>query len=129
MLDDLRADLAHAQNLLAALGPRPEGDLAGIKALATTLDDYSERAASAARLARSLPSEVVFVAPAAANLSAYAEEVSSRLRTRSEVLGNLADQARSTLKRIRLAQEEYDRNRSALSDAVDSVLGAIGRIV
>ncbi len=114
LFDELSAGLHAAQRALAGLGPRPDGDPAALRALARTVRQEADNAATAGRLEASIPDTIVFEGPAARRLEANVGEVSESLFVAQRILDSAADAILREAREIAEAQAQHDRSRDSL---------------
>lgn len=119
--DGLRNALGAAQRALAALGPRPEGDPAGIRQLAAAVRAEAEAAASAGSAAAAIPGSLVFSGPAATEFRGHANDVTTVINGAARRLAHLATELQTRAAKIQREQDEYDRSRKALEGRVRDI--------
>jgi hypothetical protein len=110
------AELLHgAERALHALGQRPEGDAAGLHALAAQIRAEADLVAHAGRLEASVPGSMEFESPGARDLAANVGEVARSLFDAARRLDAIADSVKRKAQQIADAQTAYDRSFSSLS--------------
>jgi uncharacterized protein YukE len=114
LFDELSEGLNAAQRALGALGPRPGGDPAGLRALAEAVRQEADTAASIGRLERSIPDTLVFEGPAAKRFDANAADVAESLFVSQRMLDSAADAIEHAAAKIAKAQADYDRTHKGL---------------
>jgi hypothetical protein len=126
-VDLLGAALSEAVTLLHGLGPRPSGDPHGIRELAKLCREEGGNIAASSRLTRSIPSQVVFVAPAAKEMDDYADATANTLSTQAHALSTMAGELSALAGRIEHAQEQHDSAKAKLASQVEDLKNAIAK--
>jgi hypothetical protein len=126
-LDLLGAALSEVETLLHGLGPRPTGDPHGIRELAKLCREEGSNVASSSRITRSIPSQVVFVAPAAKEMNDYADATANTLQTQAHALSGIAGDLSALAGRIEHAQEQHDHAKAKLASQVQDIKDAIAK--
>jgi len=114
LIDQLSAGLHEAQRAIAALGPRPKGDPAALRALAQTIRQEADTVATAGRLESSIPAALVFEGPAARRFGANAGDVAESLFVAQRLLDQAADTILREAGEIAEAQAAHDRAHEGL---------------
>ncbi|MBJ7473022.1 MAG: hypothetical protein JHD16_17085 [Solirubrobacteraceae bacterium] len=121
LFDELSGALSSIAGVLSALGPRPDGDPAGMRALARAIEAEAETVGTIASRAGGLPGEMVFVGPAASRFAGHASQVRGVVSSAAGQLERVAADVRRQAAQVERAQQEYDRARKGLEDKIQDL--------
>ena len=122
LLGSLQGELAGVRGVMGALGPRPKGDPDAILRVAGDVSDAAGVVATLGGATAGIPSGVVFVAPASAELGNYASAAARSMNAKAQKLISLSGDLTTRARQIERAQEEYDRERRALGNAIEDLV-------
>jgi len=123
LLDELTGALSAAEGMLAALGPRPKGDVAGMRQLVSLLRTEASTIATEASAAGRLPGAIGFAGPGRADLEGNASMVSGVALGAARQLEAAAERVSHEASKIEHAQHEWDRNRHNLQTKISGLAG------
>lgn len=127
LIESLRTAIGAAEGAISALGPRPSGDVPGLRALAAKLRGDAADAAAAGRLQRGIAESVDYEGPAADRFAANAGDVTESLFVAQRMLDDAADEVERAATRIDNAQRDHDRARDRLLDQISDLGRQLGR--
>lgn len=128
LFDELTGALGSVGGMLSALGPRPEGDPAGMRALAKAIEAEAETVGTIAQRAGGLPGELVFIGPAAQRFAGHASQVRGAASSASGQLEAVAADVRRQATQVERAQQEHDRNRKSLEGKLQDLTAELRNV-
>lgn len=126
VLGDLQAALRGAQALLDAVGDKPIGDPAAIKACAGRVRALAGEVFDAGGAVAQVPTSVAWVGPGADRLAQHAGMAAAEARSAALELGEIADHLDREAKRVHEEQVRWQLGRDQAMRRINEIRSAIG---